>query len=239
MTETREKKLDNKVLTKDDISRLWSVLNSEYILSNKKENHHTSLKMQIRCSDETRYESDGDELLSEGNIFDLKRVKSIDFEYYDYSDKKKININLRNDLIIDGNLTVGGNDTHWVAGIFNKLEIIFDSVKPQNNWVSRHEISLTLIGSFILANVFTKILFFIYSENITNITSAYWFILFAFMFLSFLIFVSIISWVIKLWPSIEFDFGPEHKKIEKTRRVRFLVLWSSLVLPLILNLIPF
>ena len=36
--------------------------------------------MQIRCDDDTRYESTSDEFLQEGEIFDIKKVESIDFD---------------------------------------------------------------------------------------------------------------------------------------------------------------
>ena len=64
------------------------------------------------------------------------------------------------------------------------------------------------------------------------------------------IFILILSWIwgmslirwrfdrIKyLWPSVEFDFGPEHFKKEKNNRKTLRIIGSLIVIPLILQLI--
>ena len=44
------------------------------------------------------------------------------------------------------------------------------------------------------------------------------------------------NWLLSLWPTIEFDFGPEHLNIEKSRRNRILVFITFAVIPIVLTL---
>ena len=45
----------------------------------------------------------------------------------------------------------------------------------------------------------------------------------------------LVEWLEKLWPTIEFDFGPEHLKRRKQLRGRFAVIVTVLLLPFTLE----
>src|SRR3989344_5180168 len=109
MTETREKKINNKVFTKNDI----------------------------------------------------KKIESINFEYRSFlKEYKRITIELTHGNSNYRNiLTVKGDEGLWVAGTFNKFEILLNSVKPQNNWFVNYQTSILILSTFFLSNVLLKIIF--------------------------------------------------------------------------------
>jgi len=44
-------------------------------------------------------------------------------------------------------------------------------------------------------------------------------------------------WLLNLWPEIELDFGPEHLKVEKLRRLRISIVFSIAIIPIILTIV--
>ena len=42
------------------------------------------------------------------------------------------------------------------------------------------------------------------------------------------------NWLLNLWPVIEFDFGPEHMKVEKLRRLRISIVFSTAIIPIVI-----
>lgn len=245
MIETREKKIKSRVFTKKDIENLWKVFNSQFS-SSKIKNNHTSLNMQVRCEDGTRYESEGNELLSDGNIFDLKKVISINFEYYDYKEEKRIALDLThgNRYSYDS-LTVKGDDNNWVAGIFNNFEILLNSIKPQQHWFLKYKVVFLFSGVIIFSTAFMNSVLYlkpsylgVFIKNEDFIVN-YMFYLLIFSIYGLVIFVFLTEWVARLWPNIEFDFGPEHYKIEKNKRNRIGSFLTIIVIQLIFLFIPY
>ncbi len=244
MREIRDKKINNKVLSKKDILYIWNVINQQYEYS-KNLNNHSSLDLEFDCGG-TMYQSESSELLQDGDIIDLKKVESICIKYYDYKLDRRIDVSLRNGNY--GNrFIVKGEDRDWVAGIFNKIEIIFDAVKPQNHWFVRYNniifhITSVILGFFIISIISkfispdpnpstvrdfihsSKLYFYIISLVVYWIAGAYPIAIF-------------MDWVNKLWPSVEFDFGPEHTKLEKNRRITLGVFLTFIITSIIFPII--
>src|SRR3989338_5028242 len=169
MTETREKKINNKVFTKNDIINLWHIFSSQHL--SQKKDERTSPEMQVRCTDGTRYENKNEELLSQGNIFDIKKIEPINFEYRSFLiEYKRITIELTHGNSNYRNiLTVKGDEGLWVAGTFNKFEILLNSVKPQNNWFVNYQTSILILSTFFLSNVLLKIITYLYPQYLGNL----------------------------------------------------------------------
>ena len=153
------------------------------------------------------------------------------------------------------NRTVKGDDHNWVNGIFVQLQEIIESVKPQDNWLLRHKsVLLHTIALGVGAALYQILRFLTYQlvppmENPSETVKAM-----RQFFVTYPFFMFLLDWLLKwglgitwafplrewllcLWPSIEFDFGPEHMKVEKQRRLRAWVVLSSAVLPIVLTLL--
>jgi hypothetical protein len=239
MKETREKKINNKIFKKQDIINIWNcfkLLKKESLNPEKSE-----INMQIRCYDSTRYESSEGEFLKEGDIFDIKKIESIDLEYrfWDENGFDKVVLDIKQGEYGYFNLLVSSSKKDWVVTVFDKFEEIIKSLSPQKDFLKKYSIPLNIVIIIIFEYMFIKLMIYFFPENMTRIS--FWEIIFNFTFGTFVLFLimsySIFDYLKKLWPVIEFDFGPEHLKIEKQKR-NYLWLWFTvLILPLIISLI--
>lgn len=248
MRETRDKKINKKVLQKEDIRRVWKIINSQYKYS-KDQNNHSSLDLGLDCGD-IQYQSESSELLEDGDLIDLKKIESISIQYYDYKLNRRIFVQLRSGNY-GSSFMVKGDDRDWVAGIFNQLEVIFEAVKPQDHWFIVYNKIIfhivAIIFGFLITSIMIKFITpdpnpnmvrdFIYSNNFYVYTSRiviYW-------FCGLLPSTIFIYGVNELYPSVEFDFGPEHKKLEKNKRIKlgifigFIIV--SILLPIFINVV--
>lgn len=258
MKETRQILIKGRVFTKQDIVAIWGKVNHEFLVS-QKENHHSSIELTLNCADGTSYESDNSELLNDGDIIDLKKTEAVSIDYFDYELKKRISITLRHGdssmLSFGSKLTVSGEERNWVAGMFDSLNTVIDAVRPQDFWLIKYKTLMLHVGAFGLGlAVYSLLDFLLYrhiqpteapSENVLalgNFLKENQIVLILIqicgiwlqgIFASYLI----RDWVIKLWPSVEFDFGPEHKKIEKMKRQRLGIFLTIVIIPFVISLL--
>lgn len=246
MRETRDKKINNKVLSKDDIRRIWGIINQQYEYS-KTQNNHSSLDLEFDCGG-IRYQSESSELLEDGDIIDLKKIESISIQYYDYKLNRRIDVALRNGNY-GNNLLVRGDDRNWVAGIFDKFEVVLDAVRPRDHWFISYQTVIFHIVAIIFGFAIISIMRvfitpdpnpntirnFIYS----NIFYVYILKIITFWIGGFIPSAIFTDWINKLWTSVEFDFGPEHKKLEKNKRIRLGIFFSfiltSILIPILIQ----
>lgn len=232
MIETRNKEINKKIFTKTDIKNIWGLFNSQYLPIEGRE-HMSRVTMQINCQDKTHYESYNDDLLSDGNIFDLKRVTSINMEYYNYDEDKRIEFNIvhSDSPHVNNSLRVKGSDKNWVAGIFSEFEVLLSSIKPQQHWFIKYKLGISFIGIVIFTFSFSRLLLSLNPKKDVLDLLDNTILIFCMAFISSLITLNFVSWVSKLWPNIEFDFGPEHTKNEKRRRNRLWTFITIILLP--------
>ena len=251
MKETRRIDIKNKVFTKSDILNIGKVILDEYSSAQDAQNH-SSITYKIDCIDGTSYESETMGLFDEGGIIDLKKTRAIEIYFHNYTLDRYINISVVHGGGYRDNLIVSGDDQNWVNGIFTRLKEIVDSIRPQDNWLIKHKSFVLHITALGIGTVIYTVLWFILyrhiepiknpSETIKSIRAFFT----AFPFLSYLLdwllnwlmgipwAPYIRSWLLSLWPEIEFDFGPEHMKVEKLRRLRISIVFSVAVIPIIL-----
>lgn len=250
MKETRRYNINKRIFQKSDIINIGKIFLNESVISKKNENHY-SISFQLDCTDNTSYESENLGLFDEENIIDIKKTKTIGINYYDYELNRFMNITLANGKYRTSILTINGDDQNWVNGIFTKIKELIDSAKPQDNWIIRHKtfiLHLSALGIGIVIYSILDIIFYIKpienpSDNILNIRA----LLTSFPILKYAIVLpfkwmmglgfayNLRDWLLSLWPDIEFDFGPDHLKIEKNRRLRIYVFVITVVIPIIIS----
>lgn len=248
MKTTRKKIIRNKIFTKENIRSLWNKIESEYNNS-RKEKNRSSIKIEINCNDGIGYESETDDLIRDGDVIDNKRCSTINIEYHDYKQERRVSLSISHGDDYGNSLMVSG-DSNWVAGTFDSLNDIIESVKPQEHWFVKYKTLILHIGAIVFG-------YFIYQlvdlvpintngESSANVMWIHDFLHNNKILLETIYVITfwlqgisplwlLRNWVLKLWPGIEFDFGPEHKKVEKNRRKRLGLFFSIIIMPLVLN----
>jgi hypothetical protein len=251
MKATRTKEIKNRVFKKENLEHLWDKIQKKSVgLTTKSGLTYHVQRITINCLDGTTYESDNNDLLKPGEVLDTKLCKAIHIEYRDSSDAY-IDLSLRcgaEDLYYN-HITVRG-ERDWVSSTFQELEELINAVAPQDHWFIRSKVLVLHLGAFI-SGVF---LFWIMSvtwlpyvpspeeTSLSLFLDKYEFIRWGVaIFLTWAMGLSpmwlVRNFILKLWPSIEFDFGPEHHKIVKKRRNAITMLFSVLILPFLINIL--
>lgn len=248
MKETRRKIIKDKIFTKDDIRNIYKIVKE---INNNK----SSLELELNCQDGCSYESESDDLLNDGDIIDTKRCASVSIEYHNYDLERRISITLRHGMDYGNEFIVSGLDRNWVSGIFDRINTTINSVKPQKHWFVQYQSIILHVSAFFFGLMFFRILDVLLFQHIeptdtpseiikairdffhkypfvrhTILGTCFWFQgIFPVLILR--------GWVLKLWPSVEFDFGPEHQKSEKNKRNRLGLFFSVIIIPLLITFI--
>jgi len=249
MKESRRLKIESKVFEKKNILSLAEKLKSEYIEA-QKQGDNSSLTYQIACSDNTTYESETLDLFDDEGIIDIKRSTAIEMTYWNHTQDKHINISLVHGGGYSDGAIIRGCNKDWVRGVFTDIKEKFDSIKPQANWILKHKtllLHLLALGAGVVTYFVIWLIFYRNIEPIENPSEQVKAIrlffkarpLIAGLLNWFLFWVMGIgtwafpvwSWLLKLWPTVEFDFGPEHMKLEKQRRIRTILVFSIIIIP--------
>lgn len=253
MKETRRFVIRKKIFTKTDFLNIGKLFLSEYSSAQQNKNH-ASLEFRISCTDGTSYESESIELFDDGGILDLKKINTLEITFHNYMLDSYINISVVRGGGYSDALIINGKDQNWVNGVFTRLKEIIDSLKPQDNFLIRHKTALlhiTALGIGIFIYFILWLILYRHIEPIKNpsetvktirsffqtypffVRSLYWFLYWG-MGIPWA--PHIRTWLLNLWPNIEFDFGPEHLKVEKLRRIRIAMVFSIAIIPIILSI---
>jgi len=251
MKETRRLDIKKKVFTKRDILNIGHILLSEYQSAQKAE-HYSSIAFQLICDDGTSYESESIELFEDGNIIDLKRTRTLEMHFRDSELDRRIYISVAHGEKYGNYLIVTGKDINWVNGLFTRLQETINSVKPQENWILKHKTLILHVSALGIGTILYSAFWFVLHRHIKPIENPPEILkamriffktypLFSYLFDWFMNWAAGIPlalcfriWLLNLWPDIEFDFGPEHMKIEKTRRLRISIIFFVAVVPIVL-----
>lgn len=249
--ETRRLDINWRVFSKFDIRRLAQILESAFQVA-KKAKHHSSLSFHLYCQGGISYESDSVSILEDEGPLDIKRTISIQMTFYDYEEERRIDVSLR-----EGNhnsdLSVRGTDKNWVQGNFTSLLETIESVQPQDTFFLRHKGIIYHVISLGVGSLIYLILEFLITRFIEPIKNPSEFVmgirnflatnLWAYfliqifdrwlMGLGFAYFIR--ESLIKLWPEIEFDFGPDHMNKQKIRKQRIKSVVSLVIIPLLID----
>ena len=254
MKESRYKKIEKKIVTRENLIYIADMLYSEFKNSDK-QNRHSRVNYSIVCEDGSSYESESKSIFAEEDVLGIKKALIVELTYNDYELDRKIYVSFT-----EGNSNsyyrIGGNDKTWVSKIFIKLDEYFQSIKPQDSTFTKCKMLFRHIVGFGIGRLLMVILLAImneYVEPIENPTG--WLLNIREFILKYRqIFTLLFYWVwpwlwglqltsplfsyiSKLWPNIEFDFGPEHLREYKKKRQKYWLILTLFVIPSILMIV--
>lgn len=257
--EKRRQTIEWRIFRKIDIQRIGSFVFEEYRKAIEIKTH-CSINFNILCEGGISFESDSLDILDDGGPLDIKKVKTIQIAFRNYKNGNHIDFDLREGRYSEGEIIVIGDNRDWVNGTFVSILEIIDSVEPQRNFFLAHKkiilhvvaicigYSICTILEYLFLRIF-KIPVMQINNSYQTLHSiglflnenkwAYYLILIFFAWVEGIItFASpLINWLSDLWPSIEFDFGPNYKKIIRNRRERIGFVASIVIIPLLINLL--
>lgn len=237
MEETRTISIDRKVFNKKDIEVVSKIFTDEYQSSNEKKNS-TTLAFTYKFLGSS-IQSESPDMFDDHGILDMKKTLSIDFTFFDHTDGKYINFTITHGNYGSNQFKIRGNGDIWARHIADSFVDLLASLKPQSN-IRKHEYSIAFILAFLIS--FT-IVFYIYKIigrpmavklNHSTTLGQLYILLFSIWLIGYAIACTITNWLVKLWPSIEFDFGPEHMKFEKNKKVKLGIVSSVVIIPIII-----
>jgi len=249
--------IDGRVFTKDDIRMLAQVLWQLYEEAKRtsKEDGGIRVKYSIAFEDDSTFSGGYRDVFADGEWIDLKRANEIRMYFEDRTSNREVDL-----IIVAGNgrrssLTVEGPDQEWAGGIARHLQTIIESAKPQPIWVSRYvaynvPFIIGVAVSYWVGRVGTRLLIMllnsvgwhkagyrmqeIAAENTVDTAMAI-FVLGIICIMPVAFFLATLLY--KLWPSIEFNFGPEHMRMEGQRRRKIGWFIAFIVIPIVTGVV--
>ncbi len=192
-----------------------------------------------------------DDAIFDNDVIDLQKTYSIDFRYTNYRHKsgKSISVTLREGdtgSTLGSSFVVSGKDTAWVDATFVELERIVSSIQPQSGAFRKYRPLVTALLAFSIGRSITTVFSAITPAPsgpvpwwVESLRHHMWILYVALVISTYMagIFpaMTVSAWVARLWPAIEFDFGPEHLKQNKRVRERLGVVAGLILLPFALT----
>lgn len=264
IAESRLIHIQDKIISIKDLKKLADFVFKEF-KHIKKSDDYANIRFSATCDDKSIFSSEHPSIFDENSRLSTKHVISATITLDSYKpDVKRISIRIEHSSdnlflrsLFDNRIEVEGKNSNWVNGTLKNLEEMIDSFTPQNTFVRRHKVLLSILFALSIGTVISKILLLLVSnvppspEPPTGL--AYLLIQFLekypypiFSYVIIYIFnliwgivpaIYLVSKLQALYPSVELQIGPEHKYIEKTRRQWIINSFLAGILPLILSLL--
>ena len=228
------------------------------------ESENKNFKIVIECENNEILEIEDDKLSNNQDILDIKKIFSITIFYTDFKNNKYIQI-LIHEGNRATSIKIESSDKEWVDSKVTGIEEIFNSIEPQNTLYKKYKRKLFHYSSvaigFVSLNFLLKMLNRLgyQGSSSTNIeeSNPFLYILdklndsfpITKYILLFLVYWALGAWLIfffwqkldkyleKIWPNIEFCFGPEHKQYPKKQRNAWIAIISWILIPIILGVL--
>lgn len=236
MRETRKINICNKIFTKEDLKSIHKIFIDAYQGSSE----GATLKFEYDFNDNTSIETASDKVFEEHDLLDTKKTIQVNFSFYDYPNKdmtfKLTHGNYSGNF--SNEIRISSNDNVWPGYMQNLFNDKLAAVKPQTKH-PKHPFALGYLSSIIptlllvysICGIMEKQLNSMFSKTeLTAIASIVSLIV-------FYIFFRLFNQLINLFPQIEFDFGPEHMKIEKNKKRRLWIQFTIFIFPICLTAI--
>lgn len=209
--------------------------------------------VMVECDDNSINEFENLDFL-EDELKDFGRIIAITIRLSSYMQQNLIRISL-DSIRGYGNIIIEGKDRDWVDAKYSQLIHAINLVKAQENWYTKNR---NLIFNLVYISLGILPWFFITSfldlvvtpdenpsekvEAFRNFNDEYPWIIYVVNFITWWLLGTVwarllMSWVSKLWPSIEFDFGHEHLNLVKERRKRLKIAGTVVVMPIVLAIV--
>lgn len=240
--------IKDKIITKEDILRLSKIFWTVY--SNNKSNH-ARLSFSFACNElDSTYKLENKKLETEEEFLNTKKIKSLSMTFHDYTKSKHLQLNLSHGDTSWNKLKIESSNNRWVDARYNDFKEKIEAIKPQKNWFLDYKKIIYHITSLNVGFLWIKLIWLLPTKSIPyEELSPFWQYIRDSTIIKYLILtilawgfgISVLWWVFEklaqLWPSIEFDFGPEHFKKEKRTRKTLGVILSLILIPLVLQII--
>lgn len=238
MNRNRSKAVEWVVITKSDLETIWALLDRNSRIEGTK-----NPSISVSSAGNVRTESDSDDIF-DNDVIDLKKTTSLEMSFSNYLTGKSIHISLHEGSKTwrDSGFSVSGNDLNWVDATFVDLETIFAAIRPQFTLVHRFRWPIRL--ALAISAGISMLLIWSLIGPPTETTSIHmptwlnWIVALGACALIGAIpgdyLFDRLNW---LWPTVEFDFGPEHFKRRKRIRANLTFVLTIFLLPLIIELI--
>lgn len=225
----------------------------EYEPVNRKDNW----AYEVNFEDGTSVEEDSPKVFEEEWLSLYSRPVEVTMSYTNYSEnRRRISVSLSHGddhISFRNQITVSGSDEQWVNANFQLLKDCVASVRPQTSWFVRHPnllLNLVALGLGSSINLIVFLIVSMYRGPVPRVLQqpppwfaampplAAWVFVWVTRWLSGFFWGAwaIRRWLLDLWPSVEFDFGQEHFKIEKKKRERLNAVWVLAIAPTLVSL---
>lgn len=253
---TRKLTIKDRVIALENLQRLASIIGDQQHEASEA-GAHSSASFAIGFADETRIEVDNPSVLSDDILSRPARPVRVDFEFYNYEKGRRINLELRHgSRPWDSSMRIDGEDRAWVDAQFFSLKEVVEAARPQSTLVRRHQslilhasaLGIGTLGQFAIdVLIGTVLVRFGLLEGIQplgedsrlreimiSLGPFLYVMLWLWRWLLGLAWgaFAIRSWLLDLWPSVEFSFGPGHHQVELQRRRRLAAIISLVAIPI-------
>jgi len=261
MKQTRTIKISDRVFTLEDLQRIAAILEKQSSLA-RKSDHQATSEYSIMFADGTTHQSDSADLFSDHSSLAPARPVAIRMSFHNFKLGRHISLSLdHGDSSFGNGAVVSAEEPEWLSQNFLAIKETIEKVRPQVVWLKQHHtLLLNLIalgiGSFgiwmvdMLGQILTQAI------DLSEVIKPFpkdspWhrILLEAGPFLYAMKWVwywacgcfwgafAVRTWLLSLWPSIEFDFGLPHLKTERMKRKRLAVVGTLVVVPILRSLI--
>ncbi len=254
--------IKDKVFNRQDIIRLFKLLFEFY---EKSKNKQKKFSIKLSCEDSESYESENENIDNILQLLDTNKISSIRIHFYGYSDNsdKAFRLTLhQGDERSFNEFSIEGEDQGWVNSKYHEVVNLLNSIKPQNQFFSRHRGKIFHLMSinlgFFLLRFLSSTMLGADSDTIevATETSSPLMLLIENSLIAKIVLAIVFSWTIgawallmiwmpiannlsKLWPSIEFNFGPEHLRTPSNMRCLLWILLTLFIIPIFLQFLIF
>jgi hypothetical protein len=257
--QTRKIEIRSGIFAGEDLRRIGKIFDRQSELANKSQ-HHSSVEYVIVFADNTTISSDSVEILEDSSLDAPARPVEVKMTFYNHKLGRYLGFAISHGNSKWGNLiVVKGSEPGWIAENFLKFQAELGKIKPQDNWIIRHPdillhslaLGIGSLGVLIIQVVVNALL----SLNgglvglhplppdsqwriIIKATEPAFYVLgwafrlmvgFAWGAFSFR------SWILELWPSVEFQFGLPHLRSEEAKRKRLWAMFCLVILPILIT----
>ena len=261
MKQTRKIIISEKVFTEEDLQRIGRVFEKQMLLS-KESGDNTTIKYEVKFSDNTTIESDSLDIFTDESLSASARPVEIRMSFFNHIRSRHLFFSVgQGDSIWGNSAEISGSELDWLGETFLAIKESLDCVKPQEFWLRRHQVllvNLIALGIGTLGMLFAELLATLLhsvpelSELIKPLPpDSPWRHVFQSSRLMFYIFgwvwrwaagfawgaFGVRRWLLKMWPSIEFEFGLLHLRTEQIQRKRLLTVIALIVLPILMSLL--
>lgn len=248
--------VENKVFKKSDVIRLIKLISSGHQKKSSKDLiNPTYTNIELLMHDGNTYTSEEYSSDDIDGVLETKRLKSISLSFRSRETESTVSIKLTDSKYGLNYFSVESNDNSWFRAKKDEIKEWLDSVETQNNIILNHTKIVETILRFWLGYAFLLCIFLTIhlmygfadielpptdkeSVNYKFVDTYYIPIMALLSYVAGLLPADFIMEKVKnLWPSIEFNFGPDHLNKIKKNRIKLGYLISALVIPVILIIV--